>query len=133
MISSVAALEDVSFAYGTDAVLDEVSLELCGGEFVALVGPNGSGKSTLLRLLVGLLAPQRGRVSLFGSDPRHLRDRARLGFVPQRPRLAAGVHATVEDVGRAGRLTRNGWIGRRAAGDRVAIDGALDAVGLSEL
>ena len=131
MISSVATVEDISFAYGPEAVLDDVSLELCGGEFVALVGPNGSGKSTLLRLLVGLLAPQRGRVSLFGSDPRQLRDRGALGFVPQRPRLAAGVHATVEDVVRAGRLTRSGWIGRRSAGDRAAIDAALEAVGLS--
>src|SRR4051812_3557693 len=133
MITSVATVEDVSFAYGPDPVLDDVSLELCGGEFVALVGPNGSGKSTLLRLLVGLLAPQRGRVSLFGSDPRQLRDRARLGFVPQRPTLASGVHATVEDIVRAGRLTRSGWIGRRTAGDRAAIDGALEAVGLTSL
>jgi zinc transport system ATP-binding protein len=133
MISSAATVEDVSFAYGPDPVLDDVSLELCGGEFVALVGPNGSGKSTLLRLMVGLLAPQRGRLTLFGSDPRQLRDRARLGFVPQRPRLAAGVHATVEDVVRAGRLTRSGWLGRRAVGDRAAIDAALEAVGLSDL
>ena len=133
MISSVATVEDVSFAYGLDPVLDDVSLELCGGEFVALVGPNGSGKSTLLRLMVGLRAPQRGRVSLFGSDPRHLRERARLGFVPQRPSLASGVHATVEDVVRAGRLTRSGWIGRRTAADRLAVDAALDAVGLSAL
>jgi zinc transport system ATP-binding protein len=133
MISPVATLEDVSFAYGADPVLDDVSLELCGGEFVALVGPNGSGKSTLLRLLLGLLQAQRGRISLFGTDPRHLRDRARLGYVPQRPALASGVHATVEDVVRAGRLTRSGWIGRRTARDRAAIDDALDAVGLSDL
>jgi zinc transport system ATP-binding protein len=133
MISTVASLDHVSFAYGPHDVLDDVSLELCGGEFVALVGPNGSGKSTLLRLLVGLLAPQRGHVALFGTDPRHLRERARLGFVPQRPRLAAGVHATVDDVVRAGRLTRSGWRGRRQPTDRAAIDAALDAVGLTEL
>jgi zinc transport system ATP-binding protein len=47
--------------------------------------------------------------------------------------LASGIHATVEDVVRAGRLTRNGWTGRRAAGDRAAVDAALQAVGLSEL
>src|SRR3954464_772610 len=113
MISSVATVEGVSFAYGPDPVLDDVSLELCGGEFVALVGPNGSGKSTLLRILVGLLEPRQGGAALFGVDPRRLRERARLGFVPQRPKLAAGVHATVEDIVRAGRLTRSGWIGRR--------------------
>lgn len=133
MFAPVAALEHVSHAYGGRPVLDDVSLELCGGEFVALVGPNGSGKSTLLRILVGLLTPRAGHVSLFGSDPRRLRDRGRLGFVPQRPGLAGGVHATVEDVVRAGRLARSGWRGRLRPADREAIDRALDAVDLGDL
>jgi zinc transport system ATP-binding protein len=133
MFSPVAAIDHVSHAYGRTEVLDDVSLELCGGEFVALVGPNGSGKSTLLRVLVGLLEPRQGRAALFGSDPRKLRDRARLGFVPQRPTLAAGVHATVDDVVRAGRLTRSGWLGRRRPDDVAAVEAALDAVGLRDL
>jgi zinc transport system ATP-binding protein len=133
MFTAVASLDHVSHAYGRTDVLDDVSLELCGGEFVALVGPNGSGKSTLLRILVGLLEPRTGRAALFGTDPRRLRDRARLGFVPQRPKLAAGVHATVEDVVKAGRLTRNGWLGRRRPGDAAAVDAALEAVGLTDL
>jgi zinc transport system ATP-binding protein len=133
MFTPVAALDHVSHAYGRTDVLDDVSLELCGGEFVALVGPNGSGKSTLLRILVGLLDPRQGSAALFGVDPRRLKQRARLGFVPQRPKLAAGLHATVEDVVKAGRLTRSGWIGRRRPDDRAAIDGALEAVGLADL
>jgi zinc transport system ATP-binding protein len=133
MFTPVASLEHVSHAYGRQDVLDDVSLELCGGEFVALVGPNGSGKSTLLRILVGLLTPRQGSAALFGTDPGRLKERARLGFVPQRPHLAAGVHATVDDVVRAGRLTRSGWLGRRRPNDKAAIDAALDAVGLTEL
>ena len=133
MFTPVATLEHVSHAFGPQDVLDDVSLELCGGEFVALVGPNGSGKSTLLRILVGLLQPKHGSASLFGVDPRRLGERARLGFVPQRPRLAAGVHATVDDVVRAGRLTRNGWLGRHRPADKAAIDAALEAVGLRDL
>lgn len=133
MITAVASLEHVSHAYGRTEVLDDVSLELCGGEFVALVGPNGSGKSTLLKILVGLLEPTSGRAGLFGVDPSRLKDRARLGYVPQRPALASGVHATVDDVVRAGRLPRSGWMGRTGPGDRAAIDAALDAVGLTEL
>lgn len=133
MSSPVATLEHVSHAYGAQPVLDDVSLELCAGEFVALVGPNGSGKSTLLKVLVGLLAPSSGRVSLLGSDPRRLRHRARLGFVPQRPKLASGMHATVDDVVRAGRLARSGWLRRFGAGDRAAVDAALEAVGLADL
>lgn len=128
-----AALEGVSAGYGGEPVLRDVSLELCAGEFVALVGPNGSGKSTLLRTLVGLLAPERGRVRLFGTDPRRLRERGRLGYVPQRPTLAAGLSATVHDVVAAGRLARRGWLRRPGPADAAAIDHALEAVGLADL
>ena len=88
----------MSFAYGADSVLDHVSLEVRAGEFAALAGPNGSGKSTLLRILLGLLAPPAGTVELFGVAPRELRDRWRVGYVPQRPRIAPDLPATVEEV-----------------------------------
>jgi zinc transport system ATP-binding protein len=133
MLTPIAAAEHVSFSYGRHLVLDDVSLALGEGEFAALVGPNGSGKSTLLRLLVGLTVPSTGRVSLFGTDPRRLRERGRLGFVPQRPTLAAGVHATVTDIVRAGRLTRSGWLGRRRPADHAAVDAAIETVGLTDL
>ena len=133
MSGPLVRLDDVWAGYGGDPVLRGVELALEPGEFVALVGPNGSGKSTLLRTLVGSRAPDRGRVELFGVDPRSLRDRSRLGYVPQRPSLAAGVAATVEDVVSSGRLARTGWLGRRRSRDRAVIDHALAAVGLTEL
>jgi ABC-2 type transport system ATP-binding protein len=71
--------------YGKNAALTDCNLELPSGRFMALVGPNGAGKSTLLMLLVGLLAPTKGTVSICGHDPRHDR-RAVLtlvGFVSQ--------------------------------------------------
>ena len=129
----VASLDDVWCGYGGEPVVTGVSLELCAGEFVALVGPNGSGKSTVLKALVGSLAPISGQVRLFGFDPRHLPERWRLGYVPQRPNLAAGIAATVEDVVASGRLARSGWFRRPRAADRPIIDHALEAVGLSAL
>jgi zinc transport system ATP-binding protein len=127
----IAALHDVSFAYDGDDAVSGVSLVFPEGEFTALVGPNGSGKSTLLRLLLGLLAPRRGRVELFGTDPRRLTDRSALGFVPQRPSLGQGIGATVEDLVSSGRLSRRGWLRRPGAADRRAIEQALEAVGLA--
>lgn len=129
----LAQLDDVSFAYHHDLVLDRVSLSVGPGELVALVGPNGSGKSTLLRILVGLLAPGSGTVRLFGEDPAHLHRPGRLGYVPQRPALAQGMAATVTDVVAAGRLSRTRWWGPKRSEDRGAIDAALAAVDLSGL
>ena len=108
-----------------------MSLELGPGEFVALVGPNGSGKSTLLRVLLGLLAPTAGDVRLFGVEPARLRERWRLGYVPQRPMVARDLPATVAEVVASGRLARTGWWRRPGSADRVEVDHAIEAVGLA--
>ncbi|MGH2573606.1 MAG: metal ABC transporter ATP-binding protein [Actinomycetota bacterium] len=129
----VLEARSVSFAYGRDLVLDHVDLQVMPGEFLALVGPNGSGKSTLLKVLMGLLNPLTGSVRLFGVDPGTLRERNRLGYVPQRPALAGDLPATVEEVVIMGRLASGPWYGRLRALDRRVTDEALSAVGLLQL
>ena len=128
----VIAAEGISFAYGAEPVLRDVDVRVRAGEFVALVGPNGSGKSTLIRILVGLLHPSAGRVLVFGEPPRDLTARARLGYVPQRPRLAGALPATVTEVVGAGRLARRGWWRRPRRADREAVDASIEAVALGE-
>jgi zinc transport system ATP-binding protein len=128
----VLAADGVSFAYGHDRVLVDVDLAVRAGEFAALAGPNGSGKSTLLRIALGLLRPDSGTVALFGSSPRDVRDRWRLGYVPQRLRIAPDLPATVEEVVATGRLARQGWWRRRRSRDREAVDHALESVALSD-
>jgi zinc transport system ATP-binding protein len=126
--------EGVSFSYGgaAPAVLD-VNLKVGRGEFVALVGPNGSGKSTLLRLLLGLLRPSSGAVRCFGVDPRHVPDRWRIGYVPQRQVLAPDLPATVSEVVAMGRLARRGWWRPPRRADREAVTHALESVALADL
>jgi zinc transport system ATP-binding protein len=131
--TSLLEADAVSFAYGRTPVLNDVSIQVRPGEFVALVGPNGSGKSTLLKVLLGSLAPSAGTVALFGVPPRQMRDRCRLGYVPQRPVLASEVPATVEEIVAAGRLSRSGWWRPLRRDDRVAVQHALESVGLGEL
>jgi ABC-type multidrug transport system fused ATPase/permease subunit len=97
-------LEQVSFAYPARAVpvLDGLELELAPGGAVALVGETGAGKSTVAALLLGLLEPSSGRISVGGVD---LRDcdvvawRRQVAWVPQQPTL---LRATVADNIRLG-------------------------------
>ena len=76
------AVEAVSFGYGAEAVVREVSVAVASGEFVGIIGPNGSGKSTLLKLMSGYLRPWRGRVALAGEAAEQM-SRAALGRVVQ--------------------------------------------------
>lgn len=71
--------------YGSGPVLDGVSLTLQHGELLAVLGGNGAGKSTLLKVLLGLIAPSAGAVSVFGVSPQAdpVAARARLAYVPE--------------------------------------------------
>ena len=61
-------VDGLSFAYGSNTILDDVSLAVPRGEFFAFLGPSGSGKTTLLRLIAGFGKPQRGAVRVGGRD-----------------------------------------------------------------
>ena len=61
------SLQELSFSYRTQAVLQDIDLEIPHQSFLALIGPNGSGKTTLLRVMSKALRPQRGAAMLDGS------------------------------------------------------------------
>lgn len=63
-MTAVLALEGITARRGSTRVLDDLGLSVAEGEVVALLGPSGSGKSTIVRLLLGLLAPERGIVRI---------------------------------------------------------------------
>jgi len=91
------ALEDVSFDYGGERVLEGVRFEVKKGEMVALVGPSGAGKSTLADLFLRLYDPVSGRITMDGRDIRTLRQesyRRLFGVVSQEALL---FNATIRD------------------------------------
>ncbi len=126
-------LENVSFAYGDGEknALENVSLEIGQGEFVAILGHNGSGKSTLARLINGLLTPSAGKIFVLGmdsSDRKNLFEiRKNAGVVFQNPDNQT-VASVVEDDVAFG--PENTGVPREEIGRRI--DFALRAVGMEE-
>lgn len=88
-----------------EAVKD-LNLEIQPGEVFGLLGPNGSGKTTTIKMLLGLLYPTSGRISVFGSAPTDVAVKARIGFLPEESYLYRFLVAgeTLDYFGRLFRL-----------------------------
>jgi len=125
---SVVRFEDVEFSFGERPLLSDVSYSICSKDFVSIVGANGSGKTTLLKLMLGLLQPTRGKVTVFSKPPHLIRHR--IGYVPQFARYDSSFPIHVIDVVLMGRLCRHKPWGRYHAVDHRAAENALRDVDL---
>lgn len=63
--------------------VDNVDFEIRRGEVFGLLGPNGSGKSTTIKMILGLLYPTKGHISVFGNSPRDVATKSRIGYLPE--------------------------------------------------
>ena len=121
----------VSFSYGAESVLSDITLAVHRGDYLGMVGPNGAGKTTLLKIMLGILRPSSGSVRLFGKDIGAFRDWEKIGYVPQKAlNFDANFPATAREVVLMGRYARRGLLHRITAEDKNAADAALDQVGM---
>lgn len=79
----VAQLEGVTKRYGDVVALKDATLRVRPGEVLAVLGPNGAGKTTAVNLMLGLLRPDEGAVSLFGTSPEDVAAKVRIGAMLQ--------------------------------------------------
>lgn len=118
----------VSFAYDQDLILEDIDLKIFDNDFIGMIGPNGGGKTTLLKIILGLAAPQKGKVYFREDLPRHKRP---IGYLPQVKHLDRKFPITVLDVVRSGSLMRpfpfqSGLEERNAALDLLAEMGVAE-------
>lgn len=115
-------LSDISTSYGPVPMLREVSLSVARGELVCLLGPNGAGKSTAFNTICGLIAPDRGQVTIMDRDvaetgPEGL-GALGVGFVPEGRRLFPSLT-----------VRQNLRLGYDASACDASFDVRLDAMG----
>ncbi len=92
-------IKNLFFAYDKTDVLEDINLTINDKDFLAIIGPNGGGKSTLLKLLLNLLTPKSGTITL-GDDF----DKSSLGYVPQNTNLNINFPITALEVVLMGHL-----------------------------
>src|ERR671918_1903541 len=89
---------ELTKSYGGRTVVRGVNLEIASGEVIGVLGPNGAGKTTTFSMVVGLTAPDSGKVLLDGTDvtddPMYVRARKGIGYLPQEASVFRGL--TVE-------------------------------------
>ena len=130
-------VESVSFSYDSIPVLEDVSFSIYRGDFLSIIGPNGSGKTTLVKIILGLLKPTRGSVTIMGKPVAEFREWARVGYVPQKAtHIDPFFPASVREVVAMARRSTGGWrpAGRRdtetdvtEALKKVAMEGSRNA------
>jgi len=95
------SLKNISFAYPNSdrRALNQISLEIKENSSFAIVGPSGSGKSTLVDLILGVISPQQGELSVFGLEPKRMQslEPGKIAYVPQSVYLTSG--SILENVG----------------------------------
>ncbi len=129
MTENLIELQNVNAGYGSDMVLQNINLAVKRGDFLGIIGPNGSGKTTLLKIILGILTPKTGTVTLFGKNSAEFSGWQKIGYVPQK----AGSNLmkfpiTVWETVSLGRLTRSRWIDFERPIDTRAIENALQSV-----
>lgn len=133
MMDNIIEIKNLSFRYGNINVLDDINMQISRGEFVGLIGPNGSGKSTLLKIILGLLNPQQGEVTLFGQPISKFKAWDKIGYVSQKANsFNTGFPATVHEVVAMGLYGKKGVLKPLNRLDKERIRKAIELVGLSE-
>lgn len=128
-IQNVIEVTNLNFSYDGEPVLRDVNFALRRGDFAAVIGPNGGGKTTLMRLILGLLKPDSGKITLFGQSI----DQGimNVGYVPQIININRDFPINVQDVVLMGKVSRS-WRRSYSKEDKARARECLEIMGVEE-
>ena len=109
MSQAIIEIKGLNFSYDHTPVLKNIDLTVRERDFLALLGPNGGGKTTLIKIMLGLLTPKSGKVSIFGKDPACYAQY--IGYLPQHFSISPDFPITVLEVVLMGltKFQKLGW------------------------
>lgn len=128
-MSFLLEMHSVSAYYGANIVLKDVSISVYENDFIGVIGPNGGGKTTLLKLILGLIKPEKGKIT-FNSD---LLNSTSIGYLPQLSTGDVNYPVTVTDVVLSGLMISKKIISMMSQSDRRRAASVIDDLGLSDL
>ncbi|QSF46764.1 metal ABC transporter ATP-binding protein [Paenibacillus tianjinensis] len=127
----LSSMRDVVFGYGEEPVIDRLSLDIEAGQFIGITGPNGAAKTTLLKLMLGLLRPWSGTVTL--NMEMAAEGRLEIGYVPQQvAAFNAGFPSKVIELVRSGCYGRLGLFRRFTQQQKALVERCLRQVDMWE-
>jgi len=124
----IVRLENIWVSYNGTPALEDINLRVDEHDFLGIIGPNGGGKSTLLKVILGLIRPEHGMVTVLGNPPD--RSRSRIGYVPQHSNYDRDFPVSVMEVVMMGRYGKRGMLKPYGRSDRAAAEKALARVGM---
>ena len=128
MAAEVINLKNVWAQYDGMTVLEDINLKVGRDDFLGIIGPNGGGKTTLLKVILGLIRPTRGQVTIGGGSPED--GRRQVGYLPQNSLYDRAFPISVWQAVMMGRYPKVGLAARYGEEDRLAAEKALKAVGM---
>ena len=126
-------IRNLQFSISGKSILEDISLEIADGEFVAIIGTNGAGKSTLIKLILGLIDIQAGEIWIDGIPHlKWLKDNS-MGYLPQREEIDRSFPATALDIALMGLAGSISLGARFRTKHKTAAMEALEQTGVAHL
>ena len=131
---NVLDIKNVTFGYNHWPVIEGITFTLGRGDYLWVIGPNGSGKTTLVKVILGILRPQSGSITLFGRPVRDFDRWNLIAYVPQKIAFFDPYFpASVTEVCEMGLLAEKGQPKRFTRADRRRVEEALGRVGIAAI
>jgi len=127
---SVIHIENLSFAYDSDLILENIILDVEEKDFLAIIGPNGGGKSTLLKLILGINKSKKGTITVFGKEP--CKNLSYIGYVPQNTNINTDFPIKVIEVVLMGHIHEKKPLFGYGKSEVACAMGALAQVGMED-